>query len=53
MGTFEVDTLIGKGHKHAILTWVKRKSYFTMLVKTESNRADIAGKSIRNDLAPF
>jgi IS30 family transposase len=48
-----VDILIGKGHKHALLTIVERKSYFTMLAKIESNRADIFRKSIINALAPF
>jgi len=52
-GDWEVDTLIGKGHKHAILTIVERKSYFTLLAKMEFNRADIVRKTIINALAPF
>jgi IS30 family transposase len=39
LGDWEVDTIIGKGHRHAIVSLVERKSRLTLLKKVERKTA--------------
>ena len=39
LGDWEVDTIIGKGHRHAIVSLVERKSRLALLRKVESKTA--------------
>jgi len=52
-GDWEVDTIIGKNHKTAILTVTERKSQFELMVKTDRTKADSIRKQMINLLAPF
>ncbi len=52
-GDWEVDTIIGKNHKTAILTVTERKSQFELMVKTDGTKADSIRKEMINLLAPF
>jgi len=52
-GDWEVDTIIGKNHKTAILTATERKSQFELMVKTDGTKADSIRKQLINLLAPF
>jgi IS30 family transposase len=52
-GDWEVDTIIGKNHKSAILTLTERKSQFELMVKTNGTKADSIKKQMINILAPF
>ena len=49
----EVDTIIGKNHKTAILTATERKSQFELMVKTDGTKAESIRKQMINLLAPF
>jgi len=52
-GDWEIDTIIGKGHKGAIVTVVERKSGFILMRKLKSkNAAQLAKETIRL-LAPY
>lgn len=52
-GDWEVDTIIGKNHKTAILTVTERKSQFELMVKTDGTKAESIRKQMINLLAPF
>lgn len=52
-GDWEVDTIIGKNHKTAILTVTERKSQFELMVKTDGTKAESIRKELINLLAPF
>ena len=52
-GDWEVDTIIGKNHKTAILTVTERKSQFELMVKTDGTKAESIRKQLINLLAPF
>ena len=52
-GDFEVDTIIGKDHKGAIVTLVDRKSKYTLMKIVESKRADVVTKAIVELLHPI
>jgi IS30 family transposase len=52
-GDFEVDTIIGKDHKGAIVTLVDRKSKFTLMKIVESKRADVVTQAIIELLYPI
>ena len=52
-GDWEIDTIVGKGHKGAIVTVVERKSSFILIRKLKSkNAAHLATETIRL-LAPY
>jgi IS30 family transposase len=53
LGDWEVDTIIGKNHKTAILTATERKSQFQSMVKTDGTKAASIKKQMINLLAPF
>lgn len=40
LGDWEADTIIGRGHCHALVSIVERKSKLTLLKKVEANTAD-------------
>lgn len=52
-GDWEVDTIIGKNHKTAILTATERKSQFELMVKTNGTKAASITKQMINLLVPF
>jgi len=52
-GDWEVDTIIGKNHKTAILTVTERKSQFELMVKTDGTKAESIKKEMVNLFAPF
>ncbi len=52
-GDWEVDTIIGKNHKTAILTATERKSQFELMVKTNGTKAKSIRKQMINLLAAF
>jgi IS30 family transposase len=52
-GDFEVDTIIGKDHKGAIVTLVDRKSKYTLMRIVESKHADVVTKAIIELLYPI
>ena len=52
-GDFEVDTIIGKDHKGAIVTLVDRKSKYTLMRIVESKQADVVTKAIIELLHPI
>jgi len=52
-GDWEIDTIVGKNNKGAILTVVERKSAFVMMVKLNGRNADELAKSTVRLLAPY
>lgn len=52
-GDWELDTIIGKNHKTAILTATERKSQFELMVKTDGTKAESIRKQMINLLAPY
>ena len=52
-GDFEIDTIIGKNHKKALLTINDRASGYGIIRKLESKDADIVAKKIISALNPF
>jgi IS30 family transposase len=53
MGHWEGDTLIGKRHKHAIVSLVERKSGYALLAKVENTTADLVSAAIIRRLKPI
>lgn len=52
-GDFEVDTIIGKDHKGAIVTLVDRKSKYTLMQIVKSKHADVVTEAIVDLLQPI
>jgi len=52
-GDFEVDTIIGKDHKGAIVTLVDRKSKYTLMKIVKSKHADVVTEAIIELLNPI
>lgn len=52
-GDWEVDTIIGKNHRSAIVTLTERKSQFELMAKTDGTKAASIKKQVINLLAPF
>ena len=52
-GDFEVDTIIGKDHKGAIVTLVDRKSKYTLMKIVKSKQADVVTQAIIELLQPI
>jgi IS30 family transposase len=46
LGDWEVDTIIGKGHRHAIVSLVERKSRLALLRKVESKAAQVVADAV-------
>jgi IS30 family transposase len=53
LGDWEVDTLIGKGHKPALVTLSERKSRFTLLGKVDQRTAQAVQNQIQQLLLPL
>ena len=53
IGDWEIDTIIGKGQKQAIVSIVERKSKFTLLKKVKFKTADLVSRSTIEALQPF
>lgn len=53
IGDWESDTIIGKSHKHAIVSLTERKSRYTLLRKVESKSAVAVKKAIIEMLGPL
>jgi len=53
IGDFEVDTIIGKNHKEAIVTLVDRHSKFTLMQKVTSKEAFDVSRAILQLLNPL
>ena len=53
VGDFEIDLVIGKNHKNAILTIVERKSGFALLRKLPSKEAAITAEQLVDALLPI
>ena len=52
IGDWEVDTMIGKGHRQAIVTLTERKSRFALLRKVERRKAGLVSTAIIDLLQP-
>ena len=53
VGDWEIDTIVGKRHKGALVSIVERKSRFTLLGKVDHRDAVEVGKVTLNLLSPF
>jgi IS30 family transposase len=53
VGDFEIDLVIGKNHKNAILTIVERKSGFALLRKLPSKEAAVTAEQLVDALLPI
>ena len=53
IGDWEIDTIIGKKHKRALLSLVERKSKFTLLRKLEKKQADLVAEAAIDLLNPY
>jgi len=53
IGDWEGDTIIGKGHKGAIVSLVERKSIYTLLGKVERKKADLVADMEIRLLSPL
>ena len=52
-GDWEIDTIVGKNNKGAIVTLVERKSAFTLMAKLNGKNADELAKTVVNLMAPY
>lgn len=50
VGDWEVDTIIGKNHKHAIVTLTERKTRVSLIQKVDRKQANQVASSIENML---
>jgi IS30 family transposase len=53
VGDWEIDTIIGKNHKGALLSIVERKSKFTLIRKLPKKQADLVAKAAIHLLQPY
>ena len=53
IGDWEVDTIVGKGHRHAIVSLTERKSRLVLLRKVERRTADLVGDAVIDLLRPI
>jgi len=53
IGDFEIDTVIGKNHKGALVTVVDRKSKFTLIKKVPSKEAEVVKKALIEMMQPI
>jgi IS30 family transposase len=53
IGDWEVDTMIGKRHKQALVTLVERKSRLVLLRKVEQRTAEVVEDAITHLLEPW
>jgi IS30 family transposase len=53
LGDWEIDTVIGKNHKGALVTIVERKSKFTLIKLLAKKKADLVSQATIDLLSPF
>jgi len=53
IGDWEIDTVIGKNHKQALVTIVERKSKFTVMKKVENKTAELVAAATIELLGPY
>jgi IS30 family transposase len=53
VGDWELDTIIGKGHKQAIVSLTERKSRLTLIAKVKRKSAELVSRSIQRLLEPI
>jgi len=53
LGDWELDTIIGKAHKQALVSLTERKSRLTLLSKVKHKSADLVSRSIQRLLEPI
>jgi IS30 family transposase len=53
IGDWEIDTIIGKGHKQAVVSATERKSRFALIYKVEQKTSDLVNKAIIKLLLPI
>jgi IS30 family transposase len=53
IGDWELDTIIGKGHKQAIVSLTERKTRLALLAKVQRKTAESVSRSIRRLLEPI
>jgi IS30 family transposase len=53
IGDWEVDTIIGKNHKGALVTAVERKTMYTCIDHVPNKKADLVTKALIDMLSPF
>jgi IS30 family transposase len=53
LGDWEVDTLVGKGQRGALVSLVERKSRFTLMQPVEQRLADLVSQAMLSLLSPF
>ena len=53
IGDWELDTIIGKGHKQALVSLTERKTRLTLIAKVRSKSAELVSWSIRRLLEPI
>jgi IS30 family transposase len=53
IGDWEIDTIIGKRHKGALLSLVERKTKFTLIKKLEKKQADLVAEAAIDLLNPY
>lgn len=53
IGDWEIDTVIGKNHKGALVTIVERKSMFTLIKRVDRKKANMVANATINLLDPF
>lgn len=53
IGDWELDTIIGKGHKQAIVSLTERKSRYTLIQKVKRKTAQCVTNAIINLLSPI
>lgn len=52
-GDWEIDTIVGKNNKGAIVTLVERKSAFTLMAKLTGRNAGELARTVVNLMAPY
>ncbi|KPJ97340.1 MAG: transposase, partial [Desulfobacterales bacterium SG8_35] len=52
IGDWELDTIIGRGHKQALVSLTERKSRLTLLAKVKRKSADLVSHSVLRLLEP-
>jgi len=53
IGVWELDTIIGKGHRQAIASLTEHKSRYTLIRKVERKTAQCVSNAINNLVSPF
>jgi len=53
VGDWELDTIIGKGHKQAIVSLTERKSRLTLIAKVKQKSAELVSQSVQRLLVPI